>query len=343
MHQLTELDIADLSYNVRRKINPNFIPLSSMPYKDTIPTYDEAFALNYLHNYAHRTFAEVKFILNDLSDYKLLQDFATLDKTRILDLGCGSGSGSLAVVDFLRNELKMKVPIYVYLADKSPHQLTVASKLHELCGIKCTTKPREIDIFGAIFDYAKKIGRFDFVIISKALNEFICTTTTYKGKADAEKFLSSYVDNIFNRFMKNTGILIAAETAEYNKKTTSFGDINLRRTFNKIIFNTEASSYIILPRICAARLSKPCGETLKNCDWWRHEEIRFRNSSEDVKFMYYCFSKTKKEVRKKHGYVMYGGKRSPKSNRHGEQLVCSSKSFGYQKIHPPKHFEEAAD
>ncbi len=331
MDQLTTLDIAGLTNKVLRYINTDFKPLAFKPYKDTIPTYDEKFALNYLYYYAPRTFAEVKFILNDLLEYKLLPNFSFMEKTRILDLGCGSGSGSLAVMDFLSNELGLnEKPVFVYLADNSSHQLEIAYRFHKICGMGGNLKPKELDIFHEVLDYSKRIGSFNVIILSKALNEFISKAKEYQKKSEAEEFLSSYIGNIFDTFLDNNGIMIVLETAEYSKKTASFGYINLRRTFNKIIFNTMASKFIILPRICAARLGRHCGEALKNCDWWRHEEITFRNSIEDLKFIYYCFFKNKKEIKKPHSYVMYGGKRKPQYNKNGEQLVCSIESFGYK-------------
>ena len=144
---------------------------------------DPAHAAAYLSYFLPVNLSKIQVLLNELPNDNSQE---TLDRPMaVLDLGCGPGTGSLALLDWLwHRSSKRAKSLSVLAADASPASLRDAKKLWEAyckevgipnAGLRCVEGNLDHPLKG---DLGKQMGRggpYDLIIMANCLNELFPT------------------------------------------------------------------------------------------------------------------------------------------------------------------------
>jgi SAM-dependent methyltransferase len=177
-------------------------------------------AVNYLNDKKYRAgyllyFLPLNFCKTQSLLEKLPPHFFDKPKIKILDLGCGPGTFSLALIDFLVRRKgiskEKRCDVEILALDQNYHVLKDAQILHEEMmkalkarghSLKITLAVRTFDLRRGKPDTLLKNDQFDLIVASNFLNEWVSSSSQEKVK---------FLEKIYQRHLSSEGFLILME------------------------------------------------------------------------------------------------------------------------------------
>ncbi len=297
--------------------------------EDLSPNYlnDKKLRAGYLFYFLPLNFGKAQSVLQ-----KLPPSFYKKNKWKILDLGCGPGTFSLALVDYLiqlgkgKNE---RLEIDILSLDQNYHVLKDALFLHEELAkflrskgysIRISLNSRTFDLRRGKPDTLLKNEQYDLIVASHFMNE-------WKHSKGEEKV--RFLEKIYQRHLSSEGFLVLIDPA-LQKPSRELQEI-------RDIILEKKSLYLFSP--CLHQ--KPCPMLAATSRDWCHfyadwEEPEFmkaldrilKNKNEFLKYSYMIFSPKNlneadlfsQKAEKTHLYRVVSNQM--KTNGKVEALVC---------------------
>ena len=246
----------------------------------------------YLTYYLPASLFKLKAILNEIWCHPLSREFLTQD-LRVLDLGCGPGTGSLGILDlavdsdapFKSLEFVAVDQLAANLRDAQSLFTRYAEHLHHTgWSVSCKLRTEEADLTRPL----KLDGStFNFVILGNVINEL------FPGERDRLKRCSSVVSSVADRWLSPRGFVILIEPA---LRETSRDLLQVR---DHLLTSTDLKVYspcvhnLPCPALCSRNGSDWCHEDRA---WTSHDILRqidvlAGNRKDSLKFSYVVLSK----------------------------------------------------